>query len=189
MALSDAERTQLQEWLDCRWVLLEAAVNGLSEAQWSYRADPETWSIAEIAQHLLDSENRVFGRIQDLVTKDPATDDEIARTNGKGALMAERIPARATRVKAPLELVVTHTCDSPEAWTAAFREADAWKRDFLATTSADLHRYVFPHFSFKELSAYQWVQMVSLHAERHVKQMEEVKAHPGYPAPSPGPTS
>ncbi len=33
----------------------------------------------------------------------------------------------------------------------------------------------------RKLDAYQWVLLISAHCERHMKQIEEVKADPNFP--------
>jgi hypothetical protein len=52
---------------------------------------------------------------------------------------------------------------------------------FSAVTQADLRNHFFPHPFLGLLDCYQWLLFLSAHCERHVRQMEEVKAHPGYP--------
>jgi hypothetical protein len=38
------------------------------------------------------------------------------------------------------------------------------------------------HPAMKELDAYQWILFLAAHSERHLKQLQEVKESPGYPA-------
>jgi hypothetical protein len=182
MAVTDAERDQLLEWMEHGRSAIESAVCGLSAAQWHFQAEPETWSIAQAAQHISLSEASIFARIQRLIAEGPSSAEEIAQTEGKGSVLARKIPSRLVKVKSPQALDTKETCESPENWLALFRAAREPRLEFLRSTDADLHSYVFPHFVFQQLSAFQWVQMANLHAERHAKQMEEVKTQPSYPA-------
>jgi len=36
------------------------------------------------------------------------------------------------------------------------------------------------------MECYQWLLFLGLHCERHVRQLEEVKADPGFPEKGPG---
>ena len=47
---------------------------------------------------------------------------------------------------------------------------------FTEGTSGDLHDHFFPHPVFQELDCYQWLILLGLHADRHISQMEEIKA-------------
>jgi hypothetical protein len=52
---------------------------------------------------------------------------------------------------------------------------------FTAETDADLRKYFAPHQAFGDLDCYQWLIVMSLHGERHARQIEEIKADPAFP--------
>jgi hypothetical protein len=51
------------------------------------------------------------------------------------------------------------------------------KRSFLCKTTRRKH----PFPVFRTLNAYQWLLLIAHHLKRHNRQIEEVKATPGYP--------
>ena len=53
--------------------------------------------------------------------------------------------------------------------------------NFAAATEADLRSHFSPHPFLGDLDCYQWLLFMGLHCERHVRQMEEVKADMGFP--------
>ena len=61
---------------------------------------------------------------------------------------------------------------------AEFRKLRAAMRDFSKSTQADLrgHRLLGGN-----MQVYQWVLMISTHAQRHILQIREIKAHEKFP--------
>lgn len=52
-----------------------AALNNLSEAQWKFKAAPERWSIAEIAEHIVLAEDQLYGFVTNRLMKAPLAAD------------------------------------------------------------------------------------------------------------------
>ena len=67
---------------------------------------------------------------------------------------------------------------------AAFTEARARTLQFVEETQVPLKEHIAEHpFPiFNTLNAYQWALYIPLHNMRHDKQIEEVKATPGFPS-------
>src|SRR5687768_9172463 len=66
--VKDLERTQAK---------FLQSVEGLSEAQWKYKASPDKWSIAECAEHIALSEELIRGAITKSM-ETPATAELLA---------------------------------------------------------------------------------------------------------------
>ena len=47
------------------------SINGLSEAQWTFKAGPDRWSIAETAEHITVSEGFIVQLISEKILKGP----------------------------------------------------------------------------------------------------------------------
>src|SRR5262245_66514785 len=61
-ALTDQERAEAVKYFeDTRQNFLDA-IKGLSEAQWRYKAGPDRWSIAEVAENIDVSEATLYKR-------------------------------------------------------------------------------------------------------------------------------
>ena len=56
------------------------SIDGLSEAQWKFKAGPDRWSIAEVAEHIAISEGTILGLIQQkmLAMPAPKPDEKVA---------------------------------------------------------------------------------------------------------------
>ena len=48
------------------------SIASVSDAQWTYKPAPTTWSIAEVAEHIAISEGTIFGLITSQMIKAPA---------------------------------------------------------------------------------------------------------------------
>src|SRR5271170_1140508 len=51
------------------------SVAGLSPAQWNFKPDEKTWSVAECAEHIALSEDLIFGNVARIM-QGPATPDK-----------------------------------------------------------------------------------------------------------------
>src|SRR5664279_2339259 len=49
-----------------------AATEGLSDAQWKFKAAPDRWSIAEVAEHIAVTEGTIWKLVNEMM-KSPAT--------------------------------------------------------------------------------------------------------------------
>src|SRR6185436_7085478 len=52
------------------------SVEGLSEAQWNYKAAPEKWSIAQCAEHIAAAESLIRGAVEGALTKPLPADQD-----------------------------------------------------------------------------------------------------------------
>jgi hypothetical protein len=53
--------------------------------------------------------------------------------------------------------------------------------EYVRQATDNLHHHFAPLGALGDLDGYQWLLLLASHTERHVAQMDEVKAHPGYP--------
>jgi hypothetical protein len=63
----------------------------------------------------------------------------------------------------------------------AFVEARDHNITYVRETKDDLRGHFLAHPAFGELDGLQWMLVLAGHAERHVIQMREVLAAPGFP--------
>jgi len=151
------------------------AIAGLSPAQWKFKPAPERWSIAECAEHVALSEDFMFERVQKMVAapaspeKKPAVKDEELM---KGWL------DRSQKAQASGATQPTGRWGAPAKLAEFFIERREGTLDYVRTTQEALRS----HFAGAGgLDAYQWLLSIAGHTERHVLQINEVKADPGYP--------
>jgi hypothetical protein len=79
------------------------ATAGLSEAQWNFKAGPDRWSIAQVAEHIAASEDLLMDLVTSRVMKSPA------RPAGQDVqaidlMVLEMVPTAAIRFRLPIPL-------------------------------------------------------------------------------------
>jgi hypothetical protein len=181
--MTDAERTKVLNWLaDSRKEFL-AAIDGVTDAQWKWKPAPERWSVAEVAEHVVLAEASQFEHVKKALAA-PADADWEKRTRGKTEMIEYAMAPRLGRVQSPEPLVPGGKLTRAEVKQRFERqreEIEKFARETNAPLKEHLDEHPFPIFN--PLNAYQWLIYAPLHTMRHDKQIAEVKATPGYPAP------
>lgn len=157
-----------------------AAIDGVSDQQWTWKPAPERWSVGETAEHIVLSERLLFGAVERALASPPNPDWE-SKTGTKAELLEKVLPARRGKAQAPDPLVPTGKMSKAEV-LAKFDENRARVTKFTQDTDAPLKQHTMENPFFKTLNAYDWLIYVPFHTQRHVKQIDEVKATAGYPA-------
>src|ERR1700736_1619100 len=178
--ISDTEREFVGGHLRQNRKRLLAAVTGLTAEQREYKPTPDCWSVVDCVEHIVVVENLIGKRIDLLLSQAPEPEKR-AEVAGKEATLLRAVPDRSNRVKGPD--IVMPQCRWPEfdELIAEFQATRDRTIEVAATSQAELRDHFFHHFVFKDLDCYQWLLFLSLHCERHVLQIEEVKVHPGFP--------
>jgi hypothetical protein len=154
------------------------SVEGLSEAQWKFKAGPDRWSIAEVAEHIGLSESLIMGMIEGQVLKAPAKKPGEGITDEK---LIAGVTDRSQKAQAPEVLKPVNKWPTREALVKDFIAARAKTMEWVKTTTEDLRAHAAPHPAFGPLDAHQWILLLAGHSARHTAQIEEVKASAGYP--------
>ena len=178
--LTQQERDALGKHLDQTRQAFLASIAGLSDAQWTFKAAPDRWSIAEVAEHIAVSETTIRELVTGQVMKGPAVPrnaDPLA-----DHAMVTLLLDRSNRFQAPEMLKPTNRWASRDALVKEFVAARDKTAAYVKTTTDELRTHAAPHPVFKMLDGYQWLLLLSGHAARHTAQIEEVKTAPGYPA-------
>jgi len=179
--ISDSERASLIDHLNKTKAKFHAAVAGLSEAQYNFKAAPERWSIAECAEHIAVSEDMIRSLVTDRVLKTPASPDNIAVRVKNDAMILTGLTDRSQKFKAPEMLQPTRRFATLQEAVAHFGKSRQQTLDYAKTSTDDLRSHAAPHPVFKEMDGYQWLLLLSGHSERHTLQILEVKAEPTFP--------
>lgn len=181
--LSKSERDRAMSYLHATRKQYIDALAGVSPAQAKWKAAPDRWSVAEVAEHIAVSESFILGIVTEKIVKaPPATDAQKALTKGKDDLVQKAVPDRSQKFQAPEPLVPGGKFADLAATRAAFLAAREKTIRYVEKTDTPLRDFVVPHPAMKELDGYQWILLLAAHTERHLKQLQEVKDSPGYPA-------
>jgi uncharacterized damage-inducible protein DinB len=159
-------------------------LSGFSTSQESFRASPDSWSIAEIAEHISLSEDRILKGIQRALTQaESAAVPQDPGSTISVSLAEMGRQAEGRKFKSP-----DATTPQPGATLTASVERMNRVRDDLRALrrcieTTDLRTATFPHPVFGPLNAYEWLAFMVKHEERHVGQMRAVMSAPGFPGP------
>ena len=161
--------------------LLLDTIAGLSENQWRFKPASDRWSVAECVEHIALTEDYYWTLIDGKLktgAPEPARREEV---KDKDDFVLKQMPDRSSkRITAPT-LEPKGRWATPAAALAHFQQSRQRLVDYVRTTNDDLRDHFQAHRAVGLIDAYQWVLLASGHVRRHVQQIEEVKATPGYP--------
>jgi hypothetical protein len=174
------ERQQVLDQLGASEAHILRLVDGLTPEQLTFRTAPDRWSIGEIGVHVIAVERRLTRAMGKMIAS-PSTRYERPDPSEKDAGLWKRTINRETRLQAPEQVrpqgkfrVVAETVEE-------FRGVRVQTVEFVRTTNADWRGYIIPHLAFGDLDLYQWLIVLSMHGERHARQIEEIEADPAFP--------
>jgi hypothetical protein len=179
--LTEPEREAAVKDLEATKSAFLTSIQGLSEAQFKWKASPERWSVAEAAEHIAVSEERLLGMITDKLLKEKTKPELLAQVQKDDDKLKQAVLDRTNKRQAPEMLKPTGRFPTVAAVTAAFTESRGKTVAFVQNTKEDLRGHASPHPILKALDGYQWVLLLSAHSARHTAQIEEVKADPNFP--------
>lgn len=177
---AQADRDAMLAHLQRSKQALEAATQGLSPAQWSFKPAADRWSIAEVYEHITLGEELLFGLIQK-GTSAPATPDKKSPAAvEKDAQVQKLVTDRSQKFQAPdpLQPNGRWTVDEVRKEFAARRTKSI---EFVKTTPEDMRAHFITGPGGNEMDTVQWIYFLSGHCERHTAQILEVKAGPNFP--------
>jgi hypothetical protein len=171
----DSERESLLQLFRRTEALYLATLDGVSPEQAGFKAGPGRWSIGEIAEHVATTEEFIY----ELATAATPSSE------GSDPLVDERIHRRAAdrqRTFVAPERVCPHgRFETIALAAAAFRAALQKTIVYVEGSKDELRRLRVMHPAAGSIDVYQNLLIMAYHPERHAKQIEEVKASPGYP--------
>jgi DinB superfamily len=179
--LTKEERDRAVEYLKQTRKDFLAAVEGLSEAQWKFKAAPDRWSIAEVSEHIAVTEDTIWKLVSEKIMKSPAAPEKAAEAKGKDQVILTKIPDRSRKAQAPEQLRPTGRWATRAALAKDFETTRGGEIAYLTETKEDLRNHFEDHPFLKTMDAYQWLIFNGAHCKRHTAQILEVKADPKYP--------
>jgi hypothetical protein len=178
--MDKTERDQIQRLLTQGREFLCQTVAGLTAEQRAFKPAADRWSIADCIEHSVVVESMVLQNVMKTVEAPPSA--EKPDTHGKDQLILEEVPKRTTRIQGPPVLMPAGRWPDCDEAIREFEATRARTLGFAASTQADLRAYSFPHPVLGPLDCYQWLLAIATHCERHVHQMEEIKADAAFPS-------
>jgi hypothetical protein len=152
----------------------------LSPAQWSFKENPNRWSISQVVEHLViweiifqrEISQAIIAGPRPELTKDARTDSAVV------AFLEEEKPHISTEYTKPFTFTVPMGLGDGKnnlAWLLKMRNEGI---GFVDSTKTDLRAYFLRP---AKGSTHQVFISTFAHADRHLKQIRKVKADPNYP--------
>ncbi|MGZ0084238.1 DinB family protein [Caldibacillus thermoamylovorans] len=151
--------------------LLES-VSALSDEQLNTRVAEGSWTIAQVLEHLHLIETSIAAMIAQTLThgaSQPVSEKPIHLTLDRSKKVEAPDFARPSNRRFTWGELEEKLRQSRQRLRHIVEQADP----------ADLEAKSFPHPVFGPLSLKQWVEFVGYHEQRHLAQIEEIKAHLG----------
>ena len=159
---------------------LQDAVKNLLVAQLNWKPADSVWSIAECIEHIALSEKNLFdwGSASLKEAANPEKRKELKFATDQDVI--KMITDRSFRVKTREGFIPSNQFGSAQKSLDAFVERRNSLIDYIKKTDDDLRNH-FVTLPFGTVDTYQFLIFLSGHTKRHTLQIEEVKAHPGFP--------
>jgi DinB superfamily len=162
---------QLQETRD----IFLAGVSGISDAQGTFKPAPDRWSIEECAEHIALVENGLLMRL----TQEATPSEHIERPERQEQLRKLGLD-RASKRQAPERARPTGRFGSVSKALEQFVANREKTMAYLRDCQDDLHARTVVH-PIGAMTCHELVVLMSAHTLRHLEQIREVQATPGYP--------
>jgi hypothetical protein len=170
--VSDTERQQLLDHLKNSQKVFADAIHGLSQAQAKFKPASDRWSILECAEHLTQAEQLLFADVihglgSPTGKKSQASDADVLDVWG----------TRKQKAQSSGDYDPIGRWPDLSSVQKEFEARRAKTIEFVTKTQEDLRG----RLCCGGMDLYQQLLGISAHTLRHVEQMNEVKAQPGYP--------
>ena len=176
-AMTEGERQRLLAHLDLTEQWLASELERLSERQLRFRASDDTWSVADVVEHLAIAEPQYWKQVEDSLARPLPATPYTSQATDAGILWYGI--DRGNRQRTGEARVPDGRFKTPAAAHASFVTLRGVMKARAASTQDDLRgRQLIDG----NMDVYQWFLMISTHAQRHILQIREVKAHKNFPA-------
>jgi hypothetical protein len=169
---------ELLQYVDAERAKLRATVDRVPPDRRGVSPSPDTWTVAQVVEHLAVVERRITALFLKIVTeaRTAGIAAETETTSQLEALNPGQFADRTHKFVGPAAVHPSAVVDVDAALTAL----EAARHDFRAAViSADglaLGTLTAPHPIFGPLSLYRWISFIGGHDARHEQQIREIDA-------------
>jgi hypothetical protein len=155
-------------------------IQGLTDAQLEYKPAADRWSVIECVEHITLIEKAISEGEQHLMQQ-PANPEKRKEIKTTDEQIIKNVEDRSHKVKAPEFGVPKHSYSSNAEAIKNFTDQRNKLIEYVTNTNDDMRNHVMDHPVLGPIDAYQLLLLDAAHTTRHTKQLEEVKADPGFP--------
>lgn len=179
--LSAADKEFLLDYYEKTREHLEEITEDLNEAQLQYQTAEDLWSVAQVLEHIVLTEQALFGMTRELMDNSPSPERKSeVKTTDEDLIMG--LEDRSQKFQASAELQPTGKYAQADEALDDFEEQREEILEFINEyTEEDLRNHITDS-PFGAIDAYQSLLFIAGHTARHTKQIEEVLADPGFPS-------
>ncbi len=159
-----------------------AGVDSITEAQAGFRSADDEWTIGEIVEHV-NIVNNGFLRITHKLLRQAEADPKPApAVLNLGGVIVTEDGQQAPKFQAPETVRPKGGVAIADAIVGLKQTIVGFAEIQSRLEAVDLSEQKFPHPAVGPISAYQWMILLKEHSDRHLGQIERVKASAGFPA-------
>ena len=177
---SDSDRKTASMHLKKTMAHMMSVLDGLDSLQLHFKPTPDSWSIANCAEHITLSETAFQELLRKTIAEgeDPSKKSEVSLTDEQ---LVEAITQRNRKVKTSERFEPSGKFGSHRETVRAFREKREEQIEYIMETTDDLRNRFNSDLPFGTVDGVQLLLFMSAHCERHVLQMEQILASEGFP--------
>ncbi|HVB57405.1 MAG TPA: DinB family protein [Candidatus Acidoferrales bacterium] len=154
-----------------------AGTSGLTDAQGKFKPAPDRWSIEECVEHLAVVEKWILYRI----SEDYTPSDRVERPD-RQAELRQFGASRASKRQAPERVRPTGQFGSLAKALDQFAASREQTIAYLSACQNDLNAGTVVHPTLGPMTCHEYVIFMTGHTLRHLDQIREIQASPGFPA-------
>ena len=178
--LTPEERSYLIDQLGKSKQAFIGSIQGLTDAQWIYKAAPEKWSIKECAEHIILAEDFIFAGSQKMLQA-PAQPRAATSTPEHDREIFAMVQDRSHKATAPEPIRPTGQWPKVSDAIAEFTKRRDRNIAYIRDSKDELRTHSSADTPLGTLDAYQVLVLMAGHSLRHTAQIQEVKTSVGYP--------
>ncbi len=146
------------------------AAAGVSEEQAKLSPGEGRWSVLQCVEHIVTAEGRFLGWLENPENIPAPPEDK-----QKEAMLAERLPSRATKVQAPEGSQPKGRFTTLAEALNAFTSARQRSIQFAQEKGQGLYAIATKHPFFGPINGAELMVMIAGHSQRHAAQIREIK--------------
>jgi hypothetical protein len=164
-----------------------AAASGLTFHQVCFKPSPDSWSITDNVEHMVWAEqggiNGIWKAAEGIKNNKPVWTGELVN---KG-LSIEQVIERTWQAQEKVPESAKPRWGGPiKYWIAALENCRLLLQALtIELEGFDLEHVIYPHVISGPLNAYQRMEFLRFHLQRHQRQIEKIKVHPDFPIGKP----
>ena len=156
------------------------SVKGLSEAQLKFKPAEDKWSVEDCMKHIAATEIALW-QMTSATLKQAANPEKRADLKMTDEQVKTKIEDRSVKIKTFSQFEPQNTSyKTMDEAIASFKDNRSNLIDYTKGTSEDLRNHVAA-LPFGSLDCYQMILFIAAHSNRHMQQINEVKADPNFP--------